>query len=100
MPHLGKKEPKTDFIRARVDRTLKLKAERLLHRCGMTMTQAMNMVLNDLVENGHWPYIHREFNDETIADLEASKRGEGLVKFNTPEEFFADLHSEDEDKDK
>lgn len=100
-PQLRKKRPKSAVIRARVDATLKHDAEALLDKWGMTITQAMNMVLKNIVEHEHWPYVYRQFNAQTIADLDVSKQDKELASFNNVDEMITDLHvSLDEDNEK
>lgn len=86
------KVTKAATVRARVEPDVKERAERILNGMGISATQAVNMLYKKVIKDRGWPCELREFNDETIADLEASARGEDLIHFSSAEEMIADLH--------
>ncbi|MFO1258479.1 MAG: type II toxin-antitoxin system RelB/DinJ family antitoxin [Gammaproteobacteria bacterium] len=83
---------KAATVRARIEPDVKERAERILNSMGISATQAVNMLYKKVIKDRGWPCELREFNDETVADLEASARGEGLVHFSSAEAMIADLH--------
>lgn len=92
---------KSSHVSMRIDTQLKNNAESILNRMGISRSQAMKMLYSRIVQVRGWPCELKEPNAETKAVFEATDKGEGLVSFNTPEEFFADLHSalDDEEND-
>ena len=83
---------KAATVRARVEPNIKEHAEKILNGMGISATQAVNMLYKKIIKDKGWPCELREFNDKTIADLEASAKGEGLVHFNSAEDMIASLH--------
>lgn len=86
------KVTKASTVRARIESDVKERAERILHDMGISATQAVNMLYKKIIRERSWPCELREFNDETIANLESSARGEGLIHFSSAEAMIADLH--------
>ena len=77
--------PKDATINARVDKRLKAKAEKVLSRVGISTTQAITMLLHQIVLRNGLPFEARIPNAETLAairDLEESKgeRFEGTAE--------------------
>ena len=68
--------PKTATIHARVDDKIKSRAERILRRVGISTTDAVNLLLHQIVLRDGLPFEVRIPNKETIAamrDLDAGK---------------------------
>jgi DNA-damage-inducible protein J len=81
--------PKTAYINARVDRSLKAKAERILSRVGISTTDAITMLLHQIVLRRGLPFEARIPNKETIAAMEELDRGGGEHFNGTADELFA-----------
>ena len=81
--------PKTAYINARVDPTLKAKAERILSRVGISTTDAITMLLHQIVLRRGLPFEARIPNKETIAAMDELDRGSGEHFNGTADELFA-----------
>jgi DNA-damage-inducible protein J len=81
--------PKTAYINARVDRSLKTKAERVLRRVGISTTDAITMLLHQIVLRRGLPFEARIPNRQTIAAMSELDRGGGEAFDGTAEELFA-----------
>jgi DNA-damage-inducible protein J len=85
--------PATDIVRARIDRNTKERASAALADMGLSVSDAIRMLLLRVAEEKRLPFEIKVPNAETklaIAELEA---GEG-VKFNTVQDLMAALHNE------
>jgi DNA-damage-inducible protein J len=81
--------PKTAYINARVDRTLKTKAERILRRVGISTSDAITMLLHQVVLRRGLPFEARIPNRQTIAAMRELDRGGGEKFEGTAEELLA-----------
>lgn len=73
---------KTDYVRARVDIDLKNKAQEILEEQGFTMSQAIHMMLRQVVIQGKLPFPVEgslKLNARAQAICDANDRGEGTV---------------------
>jgi DNA-damage-inducible protein J len=80
--------PKNAYITARVDKSLKAKAERILSRVGISTTDAITMLLHQIVLRKGLPFEARIPNEETIAAMAELDRGGGENFDGTAEELF------------
>ena len=80
--------PKNAYITARVDKSLKAKAEKVLSRVGITTTDAITMLLHQIVLRKGQPFEARIPNKETIAAMAELDRGGGESFDGTAEELF------------
>jgi DNA-damage-inducible protein J len=80
--------PKNAYITARVDKSLKAKAERILSRVGISTTDAITMLLHQIVLRKGLPFEARIPNAETIAAMAELDRGGGESFDGTAEELF------------
>lgn len=71
--------PKDAYINARVDKTLKAKAERVLRHVGVTTTDAVTMLLHQIVLQKGLPFDVRVPNPETRKAIGEARRGKGTV---------------------
>ena len=69
--------PKDAYINARVDRELKRKAERVLRHGGVTTTDAVTMLLHQIVLRNGVPFDVRVPNRETQRAMGELDAGEG-----------------------
>ena len=65
------------YINARVDKRLKAKAEKVLQSVGISTTDAIRMLLHQIVLRKGLPFDARIPNEETIAAIEELEAGGG-----------------------
>jgi DNA-damage-inducible protein J len=83
-------------VRARIDERIKTEAAAVLAAMGLTLSDAFRLLLIKIAQEKALPFAPLVPNAETIAAIEAARRGEGK-SFATLEELFADLNSDEED---
>ena len=86
--------PKTDTLHIRVEPSVKQKAEKTLNDLGLSITEAVNVFLNQVILNDGIPFEIRKpkFNKETMQAIEDTKKGKNLSKtFNNVDEMFEEL---------
>ena len=81
-------------VRARVDERVKEEAAAILAATGLTISDAMRMMLVRTVADKALPFNPLSPNEETIAAMKAARRGE-LVTVGKVEDLLADLHADD-----
>jgi DNA-damage-inducible protein J len=81
-------------VRARVDAVAKKEAEAVLKPMGLTTADAIRMMIVQIAKDKALPFEPFMPNEETIAAIQAARRGE-VVKVGTIENLFADLHADD-----
>ncbi len=84
----------TAMIHVRIDSELKKKASLTLGKMGLSMSDAVRLLLTRVEAEQAFPFEVKVPNAETIAAMEAGDRGE-VTSFNTLEELMADLHADD-----
>ena len=82
---------KTTQMQIRLEPELKTQAEAVLAQLGLKPTEFVRMALHQLVMRNGLPFDARIPNAETIAALEEPTNG--LQRFGSPEELFADLEA-------
>ncbi len=85
---------KTDTLHIRVEPTVKKKAEETLNELGMSITEAINVFLNQVILNDGIPFEIKKprLNKETIQALEDTRNGKNLSKtFENADEMFKKL---------
>ncbi len=85
---------KTDTLHIRVEPTVKQRAEETLNDLGLSITEAINVFLNQVILNDGIPFEIKKpkFNKETIATMEDTKNGKNLSKtFDSVDEMFKEL---------
>lgn len=85
---------KTDTLHIRVEPTVKQRAEETLNDLGLSITEAINVFLNQVILHDGIPFEIRKprFNKETIQALENTKKGKNLSKtFDSVDEMFDEL---------
>lgn len=85
---------KTDTLHIRVDPSVKEKAEKTLKDLGLSITDAINVFLNQVILNDGIPFEIRKprYNKETIQAMEDTKNGKNLSKtFDNVNEMFEEL---------
>jgi DNA-damage-inducible protein J len=87
----GMKMNRTATVRARVEPNLKADVEKLLHRLGVTTTEAITMFYSQIRLRQGLPFPVEVPNAITQKTLEATDRGEDLTAFDTLDEMFEAL---------
>lgn len=85
---------KTDTLHIRVEPRVKKEAEETLRDLGLSITEAINVFLTQVILNDGIPFEIKKprYNKETIQAIEDVKRGKNLSKtFDTIEEVFEEL---------
>lgn len=85
---------KTDTLHIRIEPRVKQKAEETLNDLGLSITEAINVFLNQVILNEGIPFEIKKprFNRETIQAIEDTKNGKNLSEtFNSVEEMFEEL---------
>lgn len=85
---------KTDTLHIRIEPTVKQRAEETLNDLGLSITEAINVFLNQVILNDGIPFEIRKprFNKETIQAIKDTKNGKNLSKtFDSADEMFEEL---------
>lgn len=85
---------KTDTLHIRVESDVKIKAEETLNDLGLSITEAVNVFLNQVILHDGIPFkIEKpKYNKETIQAMEDVKSGKNLSKtFDSVDEMFEEL---------
>ncbi|QXX88359.1 type II toxin-antitoxin system RelB/DinJ family antitoxin (plasmid) [Acinetobacter lwoffii] len=91
MTTLAKKD---EYVRARVPNELKVQAERILKEVGLNTTDAIRLLLTQVVNRGGFPLELRTPNRTTI---EAMNSAAEPKKFSSAQELFTDLEDDTDD---
>ena len=86
---------KTDTLHVRVEPSVKQKAEKTLNDLGLSITEAINVFLNQVILNDGIPFEIKKpkYNKATIQALEDTKNQKNLSKtFNDVDEMFKELN--------
>ena len=85
---------KTDTLHIRVEPSVKQKAEKTLNELGLSITDAINVFLNQVILNEGIPFaiVKPRFNSESINAIEDTKNNKNLSKtFDNVDEMFEEL---------
>ena len=85
---------KTDILHIRIEPSVKQRAEETLKDLGLSITEAINVFLNQVILNDGIPFEIRKprYNKETIQAMEDTKNGKNLSKtFDNVNEMFEEL---------
>jgi DNA-damage-inducible protein J len=82
-----------DVVRARIDSDLKRDATSALAEMGLTVSDAIRLLLVRIAADRALPFDVRTPNATTIAAIEAAERGE-VVRFTSVNDLLADLNDE------
>lgn len=85
---------KTDTLHIRIEPSVKQKAEKTLNDLGLSITDAINVFLNQVILNDGIPFEIKKpkFNKETIQTIEDTKNNKNLSKtFDSVDEMFKEL---------
>lgn len=85
---------KTDTLHIRIEPSVKQRAEETLKDLGLSITEAINVFLNQVILNDGIPFEIKKprYNKETIQAIEDTKNGKNLSKtFDSVDEMFEEL---------
>jgi DNA-damage-inducible protein J len=79
---------KTAAIHSRIDPDTKQKAERILHRLGMSPTEAIRMFYTQITLRNGLPFPVEIPNQETEQALKDSRSGRDLERFDSVDDLI------------
>ena len=82
---------RTATVRARVEPGLKADVDKLLHRLGMSTTEAINLFYAQIRLRRGLPFSIEVPNETTRRTFEATDRGENLHAYDSLDEMFEAL---------
>lgn len=89
---------KSAYLNARIDPSLKTKAEKVLSAVGVTASQAITMFYRQVVLRKGIPFDVCIPNEETIAALREAKSGGGEVITGSTQAAFDEIIGKDHDR--
>lgn len=84
----------TSMVHIRVDEEVKTKASKALAAMGLTLSDAVRLLLTRVAAEKAMPFEVRVPNRETRAAIEAGERGE-VFRASSVAELMADLYADD-----
>ncbi|MBX9915395.1 MAG: type II toxin-antitoxin system RelB/DinJ family antitoxin [Pseudomonadaceae bacterium] len=81
----------TEVVRTRIESELKASATEILEGMGVTVSQAIRMLLVQIVQDKELPFKVKAPNAKTRAVMDATDRGEGLRTHESTAALFKDL---------
>ena len=85
----------TDVVRARIDADLKREAATVLSEMGLSVSDAIRLMLVRIVADRSLPFEIRVPNEKTQAALRAAQQGE-TARFNDVAALMADLNDSED----
>ncbi len=79
---------KTAAVHSRIQPEIKRKAEEILHRLGLSPTEAIRMFYTQITLRNGMPFDVAIPNEETEKALEDSKSGRNLERFGSVDDLF------------
>ncbi len=86
--------PANAVVRARIDEKVKRKATRALHKMGLSVSDAIRLLMVRVADDQALPFELHVPNQETIAAMKEARRG-GLPSARSVEELMAQLNADD-----
>lgn len=86
--------PATSIVRARIDPKVKEEAEAVLEAIGLTVSDAVRLMMVRVVQERKLPFEPLIPNEETIQAMLEARRGGGK-RFGSVDELMADLNADD-----
>jgi DNA-damage-inducible protein J len=79
---------KTAVVHARIEPRTKSRAESVLHKLGLSPTEAIRIFYRQISLRGGLPFAVEIPNASTAETLKKSRRGEGVDEFDSLDEMF------------
>ncbi|HEX4113408.1 MAG TPA: type II toxin-antitoxin system RelB/DinJ family antitoxin [Stellaceae bacterium] len=86
--------PSNSIVRARIDERIKKEAAAVLDAMGLTVSDAFRLMMVRIAREKALPFAPLVPNDETIAAIEAARRGE-LETIDSVDELLSRLNADD-----
>ena len=89
--------PANALVQARIDSAIKKEAAAALAEAGLTISDAVRLMLTRVARERQMPFDVFRPNAETIAAMEDARAGRNMKSFDSVEALMADLNADDED---
>ena len=86
--------PATEMVHVRIDRRVKAQAAKTLSAMGLSVSDAVRVLLTRVAAEKALPFDVKVPNATTAAAMREARRG-GLASFNSVSELMADLNADD-----
>ena len=86
--------PPDTVVRARIDERIKNEAAHVLDEMGLTVSDAIRLLMIRIAREKALPFEVRIPNAETVAAMEEARRGEGKI-YASVADMMNDLNAED-----
>lgn len=86
--------PTNQLVQARIDGEIKEEAAAVLAAMGLTVSDAVRLLLTRIAREKELPFEPLIPNETTIAAMKEARRGK-LPRFSTTKELLEDLNAED-----
>jgi DNA-damage-inducible protein J len=83
------------LVQARIDGEVKAEAAAVLAAMGLTVSDAVRLLLTKIAQEKALPFEPLIPNETTIAAMRDAREGKNMARFATVDSLFADLHAED-----
>jgi DNA-damage-inducible protein J len=84
----------TEMVHVRIEKRIKTKAAKTLAAMGLSVSDAVRVLLTRVAQEKSLPFEVKVPNTETAAAMREARKG-GLRSFKTVSELMADLNAED-----
>ena len=91
MSHLAVSTRKNAYINVRVNEGVKHNAEKVLGELGLSMSDAVNMLINQINVNKGIPFELKILNEETLQAFKESENDINCTVYKNPKEMYKDL---------
>ena len=86
--------PATEMVHIRIDKRVKAQATRALSAMGLSVSDAVRVLLTRVAAEKALPFDLRVPNQTTVAAMKEARAG-GLASFNNVSDLMADLNAPD-----
>ena len=86
--------PATEMVHIRIDKRVKTRATKALSAMGLSVSDAVRVLLTRVAAEKALPFDLRVPNQTTVTAMKEARAG-GLTSFNNVSELMADLNAED-----
>ncbi len=86
--------PATEMVHIRIDKRVKARATKALSAMGLSVSDAVRVLLTRVAEEKALPFEVKVPNAATAAAIREARAG-GLASFNKVSDLMADLNAED-----
>lgn len=88
-------EAKTEVVRARIETSIKTEAQIVLDAIGLTVSQALRLMLIRIAHDKALPFEPLIPNEVTLQAMRDARAGHNLHRVDTVEELMKDLNADD-----